>query len=135
MPAYISKKTVQKMVKQGKSPAESRVLVLGVTFKEGVSDVRNSKVAELVQELKAYSLQVDVVDPYADAHSLMEDYQIELSAQPTGKYDAVVLAVAHKPFLEYDNATLQSWAQFPALLVDIKGLFRKKAEGFEYWSL
>ena len=135
MPAYISKKTVQKMVKQGKSPAESRVLVLGVTFKEGVSDVRNSKVAELVQELKAYSLQVDVVDPYADAHSLLEDYQIELSAQPTGKYDAVVLAVAHKPFLEYDNATLQSWAQFPALLVDIKGLFRKKAEGFEYWSL
>ena len=63
MPGYIAKKTVQKVVKQGKSPSESRVLVLGATFKEGVSDVRNSKVAELVQELKAYSLQVDVVDP------------------------------------------------------------------------
>jgi len=135
MPAYISKKTVQKMVKQGKSPADSRVLVLGVTFKEGVSDVRNSKVAELVQELKAYSLQVDVVDPYADADALHEDYQIILLKEPSGKYDAIVLAVAHKPFLDYDNAKLQSWAQFPALLVDIKGLFRKKAEGFEYWSL
>jgi len=135
MPAYISKKTVQKMVKQGKSPADSRVLVLGVTFKEGVSDVRNSKVAELVQELKAYSLQVDVIDPYADAEALHEDYQIELSKEPIGTYDAILLAVSHKPFMELDNEKLKSWANFPALLVDIKGQFRKKAEGFEYWSL
>ena len=135
MPGYIAKKTVQKVVKQGKSPSESRVLVLGATFKEGVSDVRNSKVAELVLELKAYSLQVDVVDPLADKDALHEEYQIELKEKPEGKYDAIVLAVAHKPFLEIDNATLQSWANFPALLVDIKGLFRKRAEGFEYWSL
>jgi UDP-N-acetyl-D-galactosamine dehydrogenase len=135
MPGYIAKKTVQKMVKQGKSPADSRVLVLGVTFKEGVSDVRNSKVAELVQELKAYSLHVDVVDPYADAEALHEDYQIDLLTEPSGKYDAVILAVGHKPFLNYDNALLKSWAQFPALMVDIKGLFRKKSDGFEYWSL
>jgi UDP-N-acetyl-D-glucosamine/UDP-N-acetyl-D-galactosamine dehydrogenase len=135
MPAYISKKTVQKMVKQGKSPADSRVLVLGVTFKEGVSDVRNSKVAELVQELKAYSLQVDVVDPYADAEALKEDYQIELSKEPSGIYDAILLAVSHTPFIDLDNEKLKSWANFPALLVDIKGQFRKKAEGFEYWSL
>jgi len=135
MPGYIAKKTVQKVVKQGKSPSESRVLVLGATFKEGVSDVRNSKVAELVLELKAYSLQVDVVDPLADKDALHEEYQIELKEKPEGKYDAIVLAVAHKPFLEIDNTTLQSWANFPALLVDIKGLFRKRAEGFEYWSL
>jgi UDP-N-acetyl-D-glucosamine/UDP-N-acetyl-D-galactosamine dehydrogenase len=135
MPGYIAKKTVQKMVKQGKSPAESRVLVLGVTFKEGVSDVRNSKVAELVQELKAYSLQVDVVDPFADAEALRDDYQIDLAAQPNGNYDALVLAVAHKPFLAFENALLQQWARFPALMVDIKGLYRKKSEGFEYWSL
>jgi UDP-N-acetyl-D-galactosamine dehydrogenase len=89
----------------------------------------------LVQELKAYSLQVDVVDPFADAEALREDYQIEVSAQPEGTYDALVLAVAHKPFLAYENDLLQSWARFPALLVDIKGLYRKKAEGFDYWSL
>lgn len=135
MPGYIAKKTVQKMVKQGKSPADSRVLVLGATFKEGVSDVRNSKVAELVQELKAYSLHVDVVDPYADKDALHEDYQIELVEEPQGQYDALVLAVSHKPFLAYDNALLKSWARFPALMVDIKGQYRKKAEGFEYWSL
>jgi UDP-N-acetyl-D-galactosamine dehydrogenase len=135
MPGYIAKKTVQKVVKQGKSPSESRVLVLGATFKEGVSDVRNSKVAELVQELKAYSLHVDVVDPLADKEALHEEYQIQVLEKPQGKYDAIVLAVAHKPFLEIDNKTLQSWANFPALLVDIKGLFRKRAEGFEYWSL
>ena len=135
MPAYIAKKTVQKMVKQGKSPAESRVLVLGATFKEGVSDVRNSKVAELVQELMAYSLKVDVVDPIADAHALEEDYGIRLSASPEGLYDAIVMAVSHKPFLDIDNAQLTSWARFPALLVDIKGLLKNKADGFEYWSL
>ena len=135
MPAYIAKKTVQKMVKQGKSPAESRVLVLGATFKEGVSDVRNSKVAELVQELMAYSLKVDVVDPVADREALHEDYGIHLSEAPEGKYDAIVMAVAHKPFREYNNAFLRGWANFPALMVDIKGLWKNQADGFEYWSL
>jgi UDP-N-acetyl-D-galactosamine dehydrogenase len=135
MPGYIAKKTVQKMVKLGKNPAESRILVLGITFKEGVSDVRNSKVAELVKELQAFSLTVDVVDPYAEKEALHEDYGISLAKEPNGQYDAIVLAVAHKPFKELENNTLQSWAKFPALMVDIKGLFRKKAEGFEYWSL
>jgi hypothetical protein len=50
-------------------------------------------------------------------------------------YDAIVLAVAHKPFLSVTNDTLRGWANFPTLLVDIKGLYGKKAEGFEYWSL
>jgi UDP-N-acetyl-D-galactosamine dehydrogenase len=135
MPAYIAKKTVQKMVKQGKSPAESRVLVLGATFKEGVSDVRNSKVAELVQELMAYSLMVDVVDPIADGEALHEDYGITLSSEPKGKYDAIIMAVAHKPFREIDNARLRAMANFPSLLIDIKGLWKNHAEGFEYWSL
>ncbi len=135
MPSYIAKKTVQKMVKLGKSPAESRVLVLGVTFKEGVSDVRNSKVAELVHELMAYSLMVDVVDPVADEAALEEDYGIRLSKEPSGRYDAIVMAVAHQPFRTFDNAVLQNWANFPSLLVDIKGLWKNQSRGFEYWSL
>jgi UDP-N-acetyl-D-galactosamine dehydrogenase len=135
MPGYIAKKTVQKMVKLGKNPAESRVLVLGITFKEGVSDVRNSKVAELVKELQAFSLQVDVVDPFAEKEALHEDYGLSLASEPCGVYDAIVLAVAHQPFRELENKTLQSWANFPALLVDIKGLLRTKSEGFQYWSL
>jgi UDP-N-acetyl-D-galactosamine dehydrogenase len=135
MPGYIGKKVVQKMVKQGKSPADSRVLMLGVTFKEGVSDVRNSKVAELVHELMAYSLSVDVVDPFANAADLQEDYGISLMKEPTGVYDAIILAVAHKPFLSYTSEALRGWANFPTLLVDIKGRYVEKAEGFEYWSL
>jgi UDP-N-acetyl-D-galactosamine dehydrogenase len=135
MPGYIGKKVVQKMVKQGKSPADSRVLMLGVTFKEGVSDVRNSKVAELVHELMAYSLSVDVVDPFANAADLQEDYGISLMKEPAGVYDAIILAVAHKPFLSYTSEALRGWANFPTLLVDIKGRYGEKAEGFEYWSL
>jgi UDP-N-acetyl-D-galactosamine dehydrogenase len=135
MPAYIAKKTVQKMVKQGKSPAESRVLVMGATFKEGVSDVRNSKVAELVKELLAYSLKVDVVDPVADAEALQHEYEIQLQVNPSGKYDAIVMAVAHKPFMELRNEDLLKMANFPAILVDIKGIWKAHSEGFEYWSL
>lgn len=135
MPSYIAKKTVQKMVKQGKNLAESRVLVLGTTFKENVSDVRNSKVAELVKELIAFSLTVDVLDPMADAESLKEDYGLDLVTEPSGQYDAIILAVAHTPFLEIQNETLKSWANSPALLIDIKGLFRHRSQGFEYWSL
>ena len=135
MPSYIAKKTVQKMVKQGKNLSESRVLVLGATFKENVSDVRNSKVAELVKELLAFSLKVDVLDPIADPESLHEDYGISLIDKPTGFYDAIVLAVAHKPFLDIQNEQLKSWANFPAMLIDIKGIFRNRADGFEYWSL
>lgn len=135
MPAYVAKKTVQKMVKQGKNPAESRVLVLGITFKEGVSDVRNSKVAELVKELQAYSLTVEVMDPLADAHALMEDYQIELVSEPKKNYDALVLAVAHPAFRQLSTEQFNSWARFPALFVDIKGTFKSKVPDFEYWSL
>jgi len=135
MPAYIAKKAVQKMVKQGKSPAEARVLVMGATFKEGVSDVRNSKVAELVHELIAYSLSVDVVDPVADKEALHEEYGIELRDSPAGSYDAIIMAVAHEQFRGLTNENLRSWASFPATLIDIKGLWRNASEGFDYWSL
>jgi UDP-N-acetyl-D-galactosamine dehydrogenase len=135
MPAYIAKKAVQKMVKQGKSPAEARVLVMGATFKEGVSDVRNSKVAELVHELIAYSLSVDVVDPVADKEALHEEYGIELRDSPAGCYDAIIMAVAHEQFRGLTNENLRSWASFPATLIDIKGLWRNASEGFDYWSL
>ena len=135
MPAYIAKKTVQKMVKQGKSPAESRVLVMGATFKEGVSDVRNSKVATLVKELMAYSLTVDVVDPVADGDALFEEYGIGLCTVPRGKYDAIVMAVMHQPFYSIDSEKLQSWANFPAVLVDVKGHWKHQSAGFDYWSL
>lgn len=135
MPAYIAKKVVQKLVKQGKNPAYTRVLVLGTTFKENVSDVRNSKVAELVHELMAFSVQVDVVDPLADAEALMIDYKIDLTEKPSGKYDAIMLAVAHAPFLEISNKLLQSWANLPSLLVDLKGIWKNQSQGFDYWSL
>jgi UDP-N-acetyl-D-galactosamine dehydrogenase len=108
---------------------------LGTTFKENVSDVRNSKVAELVHELMAFSVQVDVVDPLADQEALLADYQIALSQNPSGKYDAIMLAVAHSPFLEISNSLLQSWANMPALLVDLKGLWKNQSKGFDYWSL
>lgn len=135
MPAYIAKKVVQKLVKQGKNPAEARVLTLGITFKEDVSDVRNSKVAELVHELKAFSLQVDVVDPLADTEALEKDYEILLSEKPTGKYDIIMLAVGHKPFLDISNQLLIEWATPNALLVDLKGKWKAKSAGLDYWSL
>ncbi len=74
----------------------SRVLIMGITFKEDVTDIRNSKVVDIIAELTDFGVTVDVIDPGASAHEVKEEYGIELKKKPSGKYDAVILAVSHK---------------------------------------
>ncbi|KOY88206.1 UDP-N-acetyl-D-galactosamine dehydrogenase [bacterium 336/3] len=135
MGAYIAKKTVQKIIKQGKSPSETRVLVMGVTFKENVSDIRNSKVADVIRELQSFSLQVDAIDPHADALEFEEEYGLSLAKNPQGTYDAIVLAVNHKEYLQLSDMAFSTLAKEKALFVDVKGIFRNKIQNMEYWSL
>jgi UDP-N-acetyl-D-galactosamine dehydrogenase len=111
------------------------VLVLGVTFKENVSDIRNSKVADLVKELVSYGLAVDVVDPNADAKEIQHEYGFEMSAKPDKNYDAVIVAVCHKEFMDYDEKYFQSLCNEDSLFVDVKGVFRNKIKSMTYWSL
>ena len=137
MGAYIARKTVQMMIKKGKDVAKSRVLVMGATFKENVEDIRNSKVADVIQELKNFSVNVDIVDPHADSDELLHEYGFRLTAPDDLRtdYDAVIVAVGHKAYAAKDEAYFQSITADNAVLVDIKGLYRNQMQELHYWSL
>ena len=137
MGAYIARKTVQMMIKKGKDVAKSRVLVMGATFKENVEDIRNSKVADVIQELKNFSVNVDIIDPHASSDELHHEYGFRLTKPDDVRtdYDAVIVAVSHKPYAGKDEAYFQSITADNAVLVDIKGLYRGKMKDIQYWSL
>jgi UDP-N-acetyl-D-galactosamine dehydrogenase len=123
------------MAKQGKDIVKARVLVMGATFKENVEDIRNSKVADVINELKNYSLHVDVVDPYADGAELQHEYGFGLLPEAGRNYDAIIVAVNHRPYLSLDESYFRSIAAPKAVLVDIKGIYRGKIGEMVYWSL
>lgn len=137
MPAWIAKKLVQTLISGGKNPKDTRVLVMGITFKEDVSDIRNSKVVDLIHEIEGYSVQVDVLDPYADTDAVMHEYQISLAKDATGSYDAVVVAVAHKDFKHMNVTDFKAMMNTDPVLIDVKGTFDKKTfeKELTYWRL
>lgn len=135
MGRYIAKKIVKKVLAQGKNILHARVLVMGITFKENVSDIRNSKVVDMVREFMDFGAVVDVVDPYASPLAVEQEYGIELKEQPGKDYDAIVVAVAHKDYSLLDENYFISLSNEKAVLGDIKGLYRHKINNMAYWSL
>lgn len=135
MPRYVSKKIVQHIIKNSPDAASAKVLVLGATFKENVSDIRNSKVADLVKDLLDFSLHVDFVDPFAEAEEVAHEYGLTLNDTIGKDYDAVILAVAHDPYKQFDEAYFKSITRPNALIADLKGIFRGQVNGMNYWSL
>lgn len=135
MGRYIAKKIVKKVLAQGKNILHARVLVMGITFKENVSDIRNSKVVDMVREFMDFGAVVDVVDPYASPLAVEQEYGIELKEQPGKDYDAIVVAVAHKDYILLDENYFISLSNEKAVLGDIKGLYRHKINNMAYWSL
>src|SRR5687768_7031098 len=99
MGAYVAKETVKLLISKDKSLQKCRVLVLGATFKENVSDIRNSKVADVIKELQTFFINVEVVDPQASSEEFEHEYGIKISEKPTGTYDAVILAVSHTEYM------------------------------------
>jgi len=132
---YVAKQTVKKMIAAGKNIAESRVLVMGVTFKEDVSDIRNSRVPDIISELKSFGVKVDVVDFHAESKEIKKEYGFELQDEITGKFDAVIVAVSHQPYLKLDEDYFKSISAEKGILVDLKGLYRNKINDLTYWSL
>ena len=135
MGRYIAKKIVKKVLAQGKNILHARVLVMGITFKENVSDIRNSKVVDMVREFMDFGDVVDVVDPYASPLAVEQEYGIELKERPGKDYDAIVVAVAHKDYILLDENYFISLSNEKAVLGDIKGLYRRKIKNMAYWSL
>ncbi len=132
---YVAKNTVKKIIATGKDISKAKVLVMGATFKEDVKDIRNSRIADVIKELKSFSLKVDVVDPLADSHELKEEYGFELVDKPGKDYDAVIIAVNHKQFLNYDENFFSSILTPQGIITDVKGIYRGKIKKFGYWSL
>lgn len=131
---YVAKNLVKRISSMGKNISKSKVLVMGATFKEDVSDIRNSKVADIVKELKSFSVKVDVVDPHADNHELMHEYGFGLSKMGK-KYDGVIVAVNHKEYKALDEKFFKGILDKNGVLVDVKGMYRGKMKNLIYWSL
>lgn len=134
IPSFIAKRIVQSLIEQDKNPGKSRVLVMGITFKEEVSDIRNSKVVDLIKELEDYSIDVDVIDPFGSPAELAHEYNIHLKAAPEGKYDSIVLAVGHQAYRTMQPADFEKLSNGPVYLFDIKGVL-KKDDYANYWRL
>jgi len=132
---YVAKQCVKRILAKGKSIIDSRVLIMGATFKEDVSDIRNSKVIDVIKEFESFSCKVEIVDPHADSEEFMEEYGYELAKEPTGKYDAVILAVNHKEYTELDEAYFKTIMTDIAEFVDIKGVYKNQFKDLNYWSL
>jgi UDP-N-acetyl-D-galactosamine dehydrogenase len=134
IPTFIAKKVVQTLIEQDKNPGKSRVLVMGITFKEEVSDIRNSKVIDLIKELEDYSVEVDVIDPNASAIELKQHYNISLQTKPIGKYDSIIVAVGHQAYRNMTLSDFEKLSNGPVYIFDIKGVLNKK-DFKNYWRL
>ena len=135
MGAYVGNKTVKMILSSGKSLIKSKILVMGATFKEDVSDIRNSKVVDVINEIKSFSCHVEVVDPHADSDELNDEYGFNLVDKINAPYDAVVVAVNHKEYLKLDENYFKSILTEKGVLVDIKGIFKNSISDLEYWTL
>jgi UDP-N-acetyl-D-galactosamine dehydrogenase len=142
MGKYVAENTIKQLIRAGKTVKGARVLVLGLTFKENVPDIRNSKVIDIVRELREYEVEVLVADPLVDADEARHEYGLELvEVAAVGKVDAVVWAVAHDQFRErYTPAALRQLCcnDGCGVVVDVKSILNREAiegQGLRYWSL
>lgn len=134
MGGYAAKQTVKKMIAKGKNINQCRVLIMGATFKENVSDIRNSRVVDVVNELKSFSVSVDVIDPHANADEVKTEYGFELASSAKGPYDAVIVAVNHREYCDRTEEDFSDLLNGEGVFVDLKGIYRGKINRWEYWS-
>ena len=135
MSGYIAKKVLQHIIQNNANIKNAKVLVMGATFKENVSDIRNSKVADVVKELQSFSLNVDVTDPLASGEELMQEYGFGLTTEVANDYDAVIVAVPHNEYKKLDDAYFAGITKPEAMIADLKGIYRTTVKSRLYWSL
>ena len=119
MSTFVANKMIKMLIKAGKQIIGSKILILGVTFKENCPDIRNSKVADVYNELKEFGLKVDTYDYQADPKEVKEEYGIHLIDKITEKYDGILLAVSHSKFLELNIESLKKDSD--SVVYDLKG--------------
>jgi len=122
MGIFVANKLIKLLIKKGHKIEGSKVLILGITFKENCPDIRNSRVIDVYHELKEFGVQVDVYDPWASKHEVKEEYQITLLDNLNDQYDGILLAVSHN---EYKTLNLENFKNKNAVIFDIKGIYDK----------
>jgi UDP-N-acetyl-D-galactosamine dehydrogenase len=132
MARYVARKIITHVLRISNEP---KVLVKGVTFKENVSDIRNSRIVDTVKELLAFNITVDVEDPYAMEEEVHEEYGLHLARKVSGDYDAVIITVPHVQYKDLDDAYFTSITREGALVADLKGTYKNKITNRKYWSL
>lgn len=132
MARYVARKIITHVLRNSNEP---KVLVKGVTFKENVSDIRNSKIIDTVKELLAFNFHVDVEDPYAETDEVHEEYGLHLTRKLANDYDAVIVTVPHAPYVSLSDEDFASITRPHALIADLKGIYKNKISSRNYWSL
>lgn len=128
MSNYISAQIIKKMLDVSIAPKQSRILILGLAFKENCPDVRNTKVVDIVAELASYGARIDVYDPWVDADEAKHEYGLDLVKEPApGTYDVVVIAVAHKEFRALGAKGIRAFGKSNSILYDIKYVLPREA--------
>ena len=143
MGAYVADAAIKQLIRVGKAPKNSRVVILGLTFKENCPDVRNSKVIDIIKHLESYDIIPIVVDPWSNKEEAMKEYGIELrKIDDIREVDCIIVAVGHDEFklmsLDELNNFFREGAMHEKVLIDVKGLYKieeLKDKGFSYWRL
>ena len=134
MAKNVARKVIMHVFRNAPDVNNARVLVKGVTFKENVSDIRNSKIVDTVREIQAFNIHVDVEDPYAELAEVEHEYGVHITRQERDDYDAVIVAIPHDAYKHLDEDYFCSITKPTAIVLDLKGMYRgitKRA----YWSL
>jgi len=140
MGKYIAEQTVKHLIRACKAVKKSKVLILGITFKENIKDIRNTRVVDIYYELKDYGVESYIYDPLALKDEVKNEYNIDLISDLKcfSPYDAIILAVKHKEFLKYRISFLRAVTGKNPVLIDVKSVYNKKETekaGFLYWRL
>jgi len=127
MAGYVAGQIIKLMTRRKMQVVDSRILVLGLTFKEGCPDLRNTKVIDIVRELTSYHAQVDIYDPWIDVNEAEQEYGVTPLTEPpsANTYDAIVLAVAHPEFVQWGAAGIHALGKPGHVLYDVKSLLPK----------
>ncbi len=143
MGAFVTDAAVKELIRAGQAPSKSKVVIMGITFKENCPDIRNSKVEDIINRLKEYDITPIVIDPWADVDEVMREYGVELAvAGEISDADCVIIAVAHNEFkgmpLSEIDKIFKDTENKNKVLVDVKSMIDKKAAqdaGYRYWRL
>ena len=143
MGAFVADKAVKKMIEAGQAPKKSKVVILGLTFKENCPDTRNSKVADIIKQLNTYGIEPVVVDPWASERDAMHEYGVTLTKmEDVAEADCVIVAVAHNEFRALSLTDIKKLFKAvddsEKVLIDVKGLYKVeelKASGMKWWRL